>query len=291
MIWLLCVLKRSSADLCFVHDLSFPKGSSVNDGISNEPHLDRPFKLQLPRIDPLVDFVNAKGQGCLIFKKDLKRTFQQIPIDPPDYPLLGMCIDDGLSFHSSLPFGLRSATIICQRTTKSTVYILNKEGISVDVYIDDFYGTDVPSSAESSFLRMDSLFDELGVLASPDKDAPPCTLMICSGVWIDTLVMTLSMPDFCMAELRDKLDSWLHRASYTKRQYQRLLGKLSFVSTCVRPSHVFMNRFLQTLRSCTSSSRLSCHPVTDDLCANISWWLLFLSYYNGVSVIPSNYVI
>ena len=76
--------------------------------------------------------------------------------------------------------------MICQRTTKSIVYILNEEGISVDVYIDDFYGAEVPSSAEPSFLRMNSLFDELGILALPDKDTPPCTHMICLGIWIDT---------------------------------------------------------------------------------------------------------
>ena len=72
-----------------------------------------------------------------------------------------MCIDDGLYFHSSLPFGIGSATMICQRTTKSIVYILNEKGISVDVYIDDFYGAEVPSFAEPSFLRMNSFFDEL----------------------------------------------------------------------------------------------------------------------------------
>ena len=134
---LLCVPKRGSADLRFVHDLSFPEGFSVNDGISNELYLDQPFKLWLPGIDCLVDFVNAKGQGCLVFKKDLKRAFRQIPVDPADYPLLGMCIDDGLYFHSLLPFGL-SATMVCQCTTKSIVYILNEEGLSVDVSIDDF---------------------------------------------------------------------------------------------------------------------------------------------------------
>ena len=81
------------------------------------------------------------------------------------------------------------------------------------------------------------------------------------------------------------------KASFTKRQLQRLLGKLSFVSACVRLGRAFMNHFLQALRSCASSSRHSCHPVTDDLRADISWWLLFLSYYNVVSAIPSNYVI
>ena len=242
---LFCVPKSGSADLRFVHDLSFPEGFSVNDGISNELYLDQPFRLRLPGIDRLVDFVNAKGQGCLVFEKDLKRAFRQIPVDLTDYPLLGMCIDDGLYFHSSLPFGLRSTTMICQRTTKSIVYILNGEGISVDVYIDDFYGAEVPSAAEPSFLRMNSLFDELGVLASPDKDTPPCTHMICLGVWIDTLAMTLSVPDFRVAELREELESWLHGVSFTKRQLKRLIGKVSFVSACVRPGRAFMNRFLR----------------------------------------------
>ena len=64
---LLCVLKRGSVDLHFVHDLSFPEGFSVNDGISNTLYLDQPFKLRLLGIDRLVDFVNAKGQGSLVF--------------------------------------------------------------------------------------------------------------------------------------------------------------------------------------------------------------------------------
>lgn len=83
---LLCVPKRGSADLRFVHDLSFPEGSSVNDGISNELYLDQPFKLRPPGIE-----------SCLVFNKDLKHAFRQIPIDPADYPLVGMCIDDLLT--------------------------------------------------------------------------------------------------------------------------------------------------------------------------------------------------
>ena len=135
---LLCVPKRDSVELRVVHDLSFPEGLSVNDGISSEHYLDQFFKLRLPGIDRLVEFVNAKGRGCHVFKKDLRGAYRQIPIDPQDYPLLGLYIDGSLYFHTALPFGLRSATMICQRTTKSVAYILNTEGISVDVYIDDF---------------------------------------------------------------------------------------------------------------------------------------------------------
>ena len=180
---LLCVPKRNSVELRVVHDLSFPEGSSVNDGIRSDQYLEQFFKLRLPGIDRLVEFVNAKGRGCHVFKKDLRRAYRQIPIDPQDYPLLGLYIDGSLFFHTALPFGLRSATMICQRTTKSVAYILNSEGISVDVYIDDFYGAEFSDSSNLSFQRMNSLFAELGLMDAPEKDTPPSHEMICLGVW------------------------------------------------------------------------------------------------------------
>ena len=68
---LLCVPQRDSLELSVVHDLSFPYGSSVKDGISADHYLDQFFKLHLPGIDRLVEFVDAKGRGCHVFKKDL----------------------------------------------------------------------------------------------------------------------------------------------------------------------------------------------------------------------------
>lgn len=145
---LLCVLKRDSVEL---RDHSFPEGSSVNDGISSDQFLEQFFKLRLPGIDCLVEFVNTKGRGCHVFTKDPRCAYREIPIDPQDYTLLGLSIDGSLLFHTALPFGLRSATKIFQRTTKSVAYILNSEGISVDVYIDDFYGAKFSVHLNSPF--------------------------------------------------------------------------------------------------------------------------------------------
>ena len=68
---LLCVPKRGPVELHVIHDLSFPEGSSVNDGISSDHYLEQFFKLRLPGIDLLVGFVNPKDRGCHVFKKDL----------------------------------------------------------------------------------------------------------------------------------------------------------------------------------------------------------------------------
>ena len=238
-----------------------------------------------------MEFVNAQGRGCHVFKKDLRRAYRQIPIDPQDYPLLGLYIAGSLYFHTALPFGLRSATMICQRTTKSVAYILNTEGISVDVYIDDFYGAETSDSSELSFQRMNSLFAELGLLDAPEKDSPPSHEMLCLGIWINTLDMTLSVPVFRVEELQLELNTWLNKRFFTKRELQQLLGKLSYVSACVRPGRAFMSRLFNALRSCSSTPRRNVHPVSDDLRADITWWLYFLSHYNGVSVIPSDVVI
>lgn len=72
-----------------VLDLSFPPGASVNDGIPTDSFLDEPFHLSLPRSADFVDLIIAKGPGCFLFKKDLKRAYRQIPVDPRDYIFLG----------------------------------------------------------------------------------------------------------------------------------------------------------------------------------------------------------
>ena len=42
-------------------DLSFPQGCSVNDGIPSDTYLGDQFKLRLPGIDRLVEFILLKA--------------------------------------------------------------------------------------------------------------------------------------------------------------------------------------------------------------------------------------
>lgn len=282
------VAKRDSSVPRVVHDLSFPPGQSVNHGIARDEYLNQPFHLRLPGVDRLVEVINLKGPGCLVFKKGLKRAYRQIPVDPHDYHLLGMCIEGQFYFHTVMPFGLRSATLACQRTTKAVSYILNEEGILVDVYIDDFYGADTPELAEHSFDRMTQLFLELGLQSWPDKDTPPTHEMTCLGVCVNTLNMTLTVPDFRLEELQDLLSLWLHKTHFSKRELQQLLGKLAFVTACVRPGRAFSCRLINALRSCFARPRHQQYPVSAAIRGDLVWWKHFLQHYNGVSVIPTN---
>ena len=87
---------------------------------------------------------------------------------------------------------------------------------------------------------MNASFDELGLLALAAKDVPPCHCMVCLGVEIDTSAMTLTVPQFCLNEHDVELHQWLEKSTYTKHALQSLLGKLSYVSACVRPGCIYM---------------------------------------------------
>ncbi|KAL9959290.1 hypothetical protein ACROYT_G032601, partial [Oculina patagonica] len=153
-----------------------------------------------------------------------------------------------VALRKTLPFGLRSATIACQRTTKAAAFILNNHGIMADVYIDDFYGAAQPTSSHHAFACMNRLFSELGLQASPEKDTPPSCEMTCLGVQINTASMVLTVPQFRLQDLQAELSSWSHKTSCTRKDLQRLLGKLAFVTSCVRPGRAFMCRLINTLK-------------------------------------------
>ena len=60
-------------------------------------------------------------------------------------------------------------------------------------------------------------------------------------------------PDRLLELQTDLLPKWLTKKSATKTELQSLIGKLAFVSKCVRPGRLFLTRILDTLRSLRSN--------------------------------------
>ena len=149
----------------------------------------------------------------------------------------------------------RTSAKICQRTTKAVIYIFTQSGFSVDVYLDDFYGAEVPALANTAFATLQTLFDLLGLASSPEKDSPPTVEMVCLGILVDTKDLTLRVLDSRLRELSDELQLWLSRERFTIKELQSLLGKLSFVIACVHASRIFLSRLLNAGKTSTSNSR------------------------------------
>ena len=97
-------------------DLSYPQGCSLNDSIDKDHFLDETIGLVYPKLDDLVDLIKLKGAGCMLFKKDLRKAYRQIFIDPLEYHKVGYRFK--LYFDTTVSMGLRSGAQICQRGDK-----------------------------------------------------------------------------------------------------------------------------------------------------------------------------
>ena len=133
------------------------------------------------------------------------------------------------------------------------------------------------------FEELGALLKFLGPEESIDKCCPPSPIMTCLGVDLNTIALTLSVSLDCLSELDDLLHAWLDKRTTTKKALRSLVGKLIFVSKCVRKSRIFIAWILRLLRS----MQFNHHHINlnAEFCKDIYWWCRFLREYNGVSMI------
>ena len=267
-----------------VVDLSFPSGSSVNDGIPKDSYLDEPLALRLPGTDALVAIILQKGPGCLLFKKDLSCAYRQLRIDPQDFHLLGIQHHSFVYFDVAPPFGLHSVAMMCQRTTSAVSYMFRNLGFHCTNYIDDFGGAESPHKATMAFETLEELLSTLGLESSPEKDCAPSTCMVFLGVHFNTVDMTMSMTPERLLDLLSRCSLLLTADVVSHRDLQSLLGVMSFVTACVRPARIFMSGLLNTLRANLSTGFC---PLTSEDKSDLHWWYHFLPQFNGVTLIKS----
>ena len=80
------VPKKIEGEFRLIHHLSFPKDSSLNDGISSAHTM-----VSYAIVEDAIWHIKSVGSTCFLAKKDIKNAFRIIPICPQDYNLLRMC--------------------------------------------------------------------------------------------------------------------------------------------------------------------------------------------------------
>ena len=260
-------------------DLSYPHGASVNSGVDPDMYLGSEFLLTLPSIDYITNKVLELGKDSLIYKIDISRAFRHIKIDPRDYNLLGLKFDS-YYIDTCLPFGFRHGSAIFQRVSDAIRYMMLHKGYHVTNYIDDIIGQATLSQAEAAFDTLYDLLGELGLDISEKKLVRPSTKASCLGVVINTQDFTVSVPEDKLDQIRDYCVSWQNRTRCTKRDLQSLLGKLLYVTKCVRSSRPFLNRMLELLRKADKQVKIG---LTDEFKRDLHWFVQFLPRFNGVA--------
>ncbi len=279
------VPKSDNEDRRVIVDLSWPHGTAVNDGISKDSYLNEPINLRYASIEEVCNMVLKAGRGAVIYKRDLKQAYRQIPVDPGDYQYLGYMWEDQMFFDTVLAMGQRNAAMACSRTTKSVMYLHEKDGFEGTCYLDDLIGVSSPEKGSEAFNSLGSLLEDLGLQENTKKACPPSTVQTVLGVEIDTDELTISVTSERIRELMELCDKWNRKWKTTKNELQSLLGKLCFVTKCVRQSRVFLNRMLETLRFMQQKKSVK---LTSSFKKDVRWWMKFIDEFNGVSFIPAS---
>ena len=99
----------------------------------------------------------------------------------------------------------------------------------------------------------------------------------------------MSIPDTKLEEIRNECSEWSNKKEYSKRDLQSLLGKLLYVTKCVRVSRFLLNRILHTLMQAHKNENFHTHSIVqhslnvNNFKVTSSWMLLCKAW--GPSVV------
>lgn len=110
--------------------------------------------------------------------------------------------------------------------------------------------------------------------------------MIFLGILLNSETFTLSITQVKVSDIVGIIQIWLEKETASPKELQSILGKLYFVSCCVRSGRILVSRMLNWLRSFPDISLRSTVPTYVRL--DLMWWYTFRHKYNDLSMIPDS---
>ena len=269
--------KPGTGEIRLIHDCSQPAGVALNDYAECES-----FKYQ-----SLEDAVELLKPGYYMAKVDLRHAYRSVGIHPSNFKATGLKwkFGDSKSFtylvDTRLPYGGRRSAEIFHRLTQSVKRMMARKGYrAIIVYLDDFLVIGATwKECKEIFDCLILFLQELGFGINWKKVVPPTQRLTFLGVLLDTLSQTMSLPEVKLVALQAVLEGFLHRRRATKRQLQSLAGRLNWACRVVYGGRNFLRRILDAMNSMQSPSAK--YKLTGDFYADLTWWIKFLSVFNG----------
>ncbi|KAJ1095838.1 hypothetical protein NDU88_000988 [Pleurodeles waltl] len=94
------VPKKDPGQFRLIHNLSAPRGASVNEAI--DPVL---CSVRYASVDQALEKLRVLERGTLLAKIDIEAAFRLLPVHPEDYHLLGFQFNGDYFFDKCMPMG------------------------------------------------------------------------------------------------------------------------------------------------------------------------------------------
>ena len=275
------VPKHEIGKFRLIHDLSFPKGDSINFYTSKEY-----TTVQYESLDIVIDLVRSYGHNSLIAKADIQDAFRLVPIRPQDYPLLGFTWN-GMFYHDKvLPMCSAVSCQTFERFSRALQWILQTHfGVSkVTHLLDDFifFGPCNESTCLTSLLSFEKLSHDIGIPLNHGKRCLPSTCQIVYGIEIDAAVMELRLPEEKLTKATSLVNRITNRRKVTLRDLLSLIGLLNFACLVVPPGRAFLRRLINLTIGVTRLNNFM--TLNHEARADLAAWQEFVVSFNGKSM-------
>ena len=271
------VPKKEPGEFRIIHDLSHPKNNSVNSFISKEDSA-----VTYETLDHFIQLLKEVGHGALIAKADIENAFRIIPVHPSYYPLLGMYWKGQYYYDKVLPFGLSTSCKIFESFSTSVQWVLqNKFNFkNITHILDDFMfiGPSASNICQQYLTQFFDLASDIGIPIKHEKTVQPTTDAIVHGIRVNTVEMSMSLPeDKCLA-IKEKILSLYKRKKCKVQEIQSLVGQLNFACLVVVPGRPFLRRLIDLTRG---AKKTHYTRINQEARADMSAWLEFITSFNS----------
>ncbi len=273
-----------------ITDLSKPNGTQLNA-------FTEPKRFQFASVDDAVVIIR-RYKHIRLSKFDIKNAFRHVPIRPEHWDLQGFEWNGKFYIDLRMCFGLNIAPYVFWRISNfiAKVALHHYNVQHVIPYMDDFLIISVGDSEEEvtqnaarDFESFRRCLSDLGFCINESKVVPPSKVVTFLGIVVDTQRRCLSVPEDKLKDLLSLLQSFQDMTVSTKRDVEKLVGKLNFAARVVRGGRTFLRRMIDIVNSVES------HDATVYLnqCFrdDVRWWLDFASTWNGHAVMLDEAVV
>ena len=263
-----------------VLDLSFPRGTSVNDFAHSGCYDNVAYKLKFPSTD---DICNAVMQCSdpYISKIDISRAFRHMHIDPLDAIKLGIHWEGAYYVDIRCAFGFLHGSGMYQLISDLLRHIMAQRGFTMFPYLDDYVIVSEREDSLVAFHYLRKVLSELNLPINPKKICPPGKVMTCLGIDFDLVSFSLAIAQDKIVEICTLIEEVMNKKALTRTKFQSLTGKLLYIHRCVKPARIFINRTLALFRQNKGKKRIY---LTSDFYADMQWFMAFLEKFNGTTI-------
>lgn len=245
-----CVPKGSNS-VRLIHDASMPSKHSINNFVNKKScsYMDLRHACKLIK------------HNNFLCKVDLKNAYRSVRIHKSNFKFTGLHWKfEGDSeftyfYDTKLPFGASKSPSIFQSLSSPVCRIMKLHDVTVIANLYDFLIIDESyERCKDSLEKLLRVLRMLGFHINYDKIVRPAQRIVFLGVLIDTVDMTLSLPDDKFSDFYSLLHTFSCKRRATKRQLESLIGSLNWASQVIQGGRPFLRRMIDLKNTLVSHS-------------------------------------